>query len=74
MNSPVTSATYYGELSHRNIPFVSQLKTAVNYYRFLFCVSDKDKKKMIPKVSGKWFCVKPLGYLMHLRDKMITKA
>lgn len=66
MNSPVAAATTYQELNSYNIPFQEKIKTAINYWRFRACVP---KGKQVPKLPWYWFWCKPIGYLMHLRDK-----
>ena len=66
MNSPIASATHYQELNSYNIPFKEKIKAAINYWRFRACVA---KGKSVPNLPWYWFWCKPIGYLMHLRDK-----
>ena len=66
MNSPVASVTTYQELNSYDIPFKEKVKAAINYWRFRACVP---KGKQVPRLPWCWFWCKPLGYLMHLRDK-----
>lgn len=68
MNSPIASTTYYAELLSYKIPFIQQVKAAINYWRFYFCLSHK--KIVIPLL---WTWCLPLGALMHLRDLQLTK-
>lgn len=66
MNSPVASVTTYQELNSYGIPLKEKVKAAINYWRFRSCVP---KGKQVPKLPWYWLWCKPLGYLMHLRDK-----
>jgi glycosyltransferase involved in cell wall biosynthesis len=66
MNSPVASATTYQELNSYNIPIKEKIKAAINYWRFRACVA---KDKRVPNLPWYWFWCKPIGYLMHIRDK-----
>ena len=66
MNSPIASATTYQELNSYDIPIKQKLKAAINYWRFRACVP---KGKQVPKLPWYWNWCRPLGYLMHLRDK-----
>ena len=66
MNSPVASVTTYQELNSYDVPFKEKVKAAINYWRFRACVP---KGKQVPKLPWYWFWCKPLGYLIHLRDK-----
>lgn len=66
MNSPMASVTTYQELNSYNIPFREKVKAAINYWRFRACVT---KGKSVPKSPWYWLWCKPLGYLMHMRDK-----
>lgn len=68
MNSPIASTTYYAELLSYKIPFIQQVKAAINYWRFYFCLPHK--KIVIPLL---WTWCLPLGALMHLRDLQLTK-
>lgn len=66
MNSPMASVTHYQELNSYNIPLKEKVKAAINYWRFRACVLNNKK---IPKLAWYWFWCKPLGYLMHTKDK-----
>ena len=66
MNSPVASVTTYQELNSYGIPLKEKAKAAINYWRFRACVP---KGKRVPRLPWYWFWCRPLGYLMHLRDK-----
>ena len=57
------------------IPFKDKLRNAINYWRFRFCLTIKNKAGVspnevdIPKISRRWYFLAPIGYLMHLKDK-----
>ena len=75
MNSPIGSMLTYSELVHYPIPFKDKLRNSINYWRFRFCLTTKNKAGVspnevdIPKISGRWYFLAPIGYLMHLKDK-----
>lgn len=75
MNSPIGSMLTYTELVHYPIPFKDKLRNAINYWRFRFCLTIKNKAGVspnevdIPKISRRWYFLAPIGYLMHLKDK-----
>lgn len=75
MNSPISSMLTYSELVHYPIPVKDKLRNAINYWRFRFCLTTKNKAGVspnevdIPKISGRWYFLAPIGYLMHLKDK-----
>ena len=64
MNSPVASMMTYAELNSYDIPFLSKVKAAINYWRFRFC-SDAAEK---PRLAWWWNWTAPFGYFMHLND------
>ena len=75
MNSPIGSMLTYSELVYYPIPFKDRLRNAVNYWRFRFCLTTKNRTGVsqnevdIPKISRRWYFLAPIGYLMHLNDK-----
>lgn len=75
MNSPIGSMLTYSELVHYPLPFSDKVRNAVNYWRFRFCLTTANRKKLsqkkldIPRISKKWFFFAPIGDLMHLKDK-----
>lgn len=75
MNSPIGSMLTYSELVYYPIPFKDKLRNAVNYWRFRFCLTTKNRTGVsqnevdIPKISRRWYFLAPIGYLMHLNDK-----
>lgn len=60
---------------HYPIPFKDKLRNAINYWRFRFCLTTKDKARVapnevdMPKISRRWYFLAPIGYFMHLKDK-----
>lgn len=70
MNSPMATVMCYAELMDANIPFIQKIKTAINYWRFRFCIKEG---KAFPKIGMMWNITAPVGYLMHLRDKKTIK-
>ena len=75
MNSPIGSMLTYSELVYYPIPFKDKLRNAINYWRFRFCLTTKNRTGVsqnevdIPKISRRWYFLAPIGYLMHLNDK-----
>ena len=69
INSPVASMMTYAETTQYDIPFIQKVKAAINYYRFKFCLSLKDKKPSDVSIHWIWTWTKPLGWLMHFKDK-----
>lgn len=66
MTSPIASMYTYAELNSYDIPFVSKVKAAINYWRFRFNLNDN---KRYPKLPCYWNWVMPVGYAMYLQDK-----
>lgn len=64
MNSPIASMMTYAELNSYDIPFVSKIKAAINYWRFRFCSNAAEK----PSLAWWWGWTAPIGYMMHLND------
>lgn len=70
MQSPTLTTICYGEmLINSCIPVVYRLKAAINYWRFWLC-----KRKLKVKISIKWFCLFPIGLIMHIRDLKYNKC
>ena len=72
MNSPVASMMTYAELNSYDIPFVSKVKAAINYWRFRCCLkhlneNDNDNENY-PRLKWWWNWVMPVGLVMHMRD------
>lgn len=70
MNSPIATVMCYAELMDANIPFIQRIKTAINYWRFRFCIK---RGKAFPKIGMVWNITALVGYLMHLKDKKTIK-
>ena len=71
MKSPIAATTYYAELNSCNIPYIHRMKAAINYYRFHLCLSNSSED--VKQIKWYWMWTKPLGWLMHVNDKRITK-
>lgn len=69
MNSPIASMMTYVELNRCNIPFVSKIKAAINYWRFRFC----SKKAEKPQLDWRYYWTMPVGFLMYKRDQRTVK-
>lgn len=65
MTSPIASMMTYAELNGYDIPLVSKLKAAINYWRFRFCSDAKEK----PALKWWYHWTMPIGWGMHLRDR-----
>lgn len=71
MKSPLASMMTYAEMAYnKDVPIIARLKAAINYWRFRLC-SDSKKK---PKLSWWYHCTMPLGYLIHLLDKLKVES
>ncbi len=67
MNSPVASMMTYAEMTkYPSVPLMQKIRSAINYWRFRFCATDK--KAPMPQLAAKWFWTKPIGWLMHKKD------
>ena len=67
MTSPIAAMMTYAELNGYDIPFVSKVKAAINYWRFRFCFK-KNGKGRYPKLRWWWNWVMPVGFAMYRRD------
>lgn len=65
MKSPLASTLFYSELNKAQIPFISKVKAAINYYRFKCCISNQIQGISLSKF---WIWTLPFGYIMHLMD------
>lgn len=70
MNSPVAACTTYGEMLEYPIPYKQKIKAAINYWRFRCCITSAGLP--VPHVKASWWIFRPLGYLMHLKDRQMT--
>lgn len=81
MNNPVASMILYAEMiGYKELPIFARAKAAINYWRFRFCYNKTDNKtildtlwNMIPSISCLWTIVKPIGYILHINDKRLTR-
>ena len=67
MTSPIAAMMMYAVLNGYDIPFVSKVKAAINYWRFRFCFK-KNGKGRYPKLRWWWNWVMPVGFAMYRRD------
>lgn len=75
MQSPVASMMTYKELALRKIPFIYKLRNAINYWRFRYCYSPENSSvpsSDLPKLKRWMNIVRPLGWMLHLKDKRIV--
>jgi glycosyltransferase involved in cell wall biosynthesis len=77
MTSPIASMMTYAELNSYEIPFVSKVKTAINYWRFRLCAHNMKGTQIsqipqindnYPKLKWWWNWTMPIGWAMHVKD------
>ena len=72
MTSPIASMMTYAELNSYDIPFMSKVKAAINYWRFRCCVAPSQPPPVweasVPKLKWWWNWVMPVGKFMHILD------
>ncbi|MBF1431166.1 MAG: glycosyltransferase family 2 protein [Prevotella melaninogenica] len=66
MNSPVASTMTYAEMLDYNISLKWKIRSAINYWRFKYCITNKSLKA--PKVKWYWKVFQIIGLIMHLKD------
>lgn len=66
MNSPIASTMTYAEMLDYNISLKWKIRSAINYWRFKYCISNKALKA--PDVKWYWRQFQIIGLLMHLKD------
>ena len=66
MNSPITSTMTYAEMLDYNISLRWKIRSAINYWRFRYCIKNKALK--VPDVKWYWRLFQIIGLLMHLKD------
>ena len=66
MNSPIASTMTYAEMLDYNISLRWKIRSAINYWRFKYCISNKALKA--PDVKWYWRLFQIIGLLMHLKD------
>ena len=72
MTSPIASMMTYAELNSYQIPFVSKVKAAINYWRFRCCAQhlneNDNENENYPRLKWWWNWVMPVGAIMHILD------
>ena len=66
MNSPIASSMTYAEMLDYNISLKWKIRSAINYWRFKYCITNKSLKA--PTVKWYWRLFQLVGLLMHLKD------
>lgn len=66
MNSPIASTMTYAEMLDYNISLKWKIRSAINYWRFKYCIKDKALK--VPEVKWYWNVFQLIGLLMHMKD------
>ena len=66
MNSPIASTLTYAEMLDYNISLKWKIRSAINYWRFKYCITNKSLKA--PAVKWYWKAFQIIGLIMHLRD------
>lgn len=65
MRSPSASMLTYAELTECPVPFLVKVKAAINFWRFWHC---RTATSVVPRVALRWHWLRPLGWMMHVRD------
>ena len=66
MNSPIASTMTYAEMLDYNISLKWKIRSAINYWRFKYCIKNKSLKA--PTVKWYWRLFQLVGLLIHLKD------
>lgn len=66
MNSPIASSMTYAEMLDYDISLKWKIRSAINYWRFRYCIKNKALKA--PDVKWYWKLFQIIGLLMHLKD------
>ena len=66
MNSPIASTMTYAEMLDYDISLKWKIRSAINYWRFKYCITNKSLKA--PKVKWYWKAFQIIGLIMHLKD------
>ena len=66
MNSPIASTMTYAEMLDYDISLKWKIRSAINYWRFRYCIKNKALKA--PKVKWYWKTFQIIGLIMHLKD------
>lgn len=65
MHNPSASMLTYAELTECPVPFLVKVKAAINFWRFWHC---RTATSVVPRVALRWHWLRPLGWMMHVRD------
>lgn len=65
MRNPSASMLTYAELTECPVPFLVKVKAAINFWRFWHC---RTATSVVPRVALRWLWLRPLGWMMHVRD------
>ena len=65
MRNPSASMLTYAELAECPVPFLVKVKAAINFWRFWHC---RTATSVVPRVALRWHWLRPLGWMMHVRD------
>lgn len=65
MCNPSASMLTYAELTECPVPFLVKVKAAINFWRFWHC---RTATSVVPRVALRWHWLRPLGWMMHVRD------
>lgn len=65
MRNPSASMLTYAELTECPVPFLVKVKAAINFWRFWHC---RTATSVVPHVALRWHWLRPLGWMMHVRD------
>ena len=68
MESPRASSTHYAELYGYDIPFLSKIKAAANFWRFAYCEKGGSFSEYMKQIGLSTLPIMPLGYVLHLKD------
>ena len=65
MRNPSASMLTYAELTECPVPFLVKVKAAINFWRFWHC---RTATSVVPRVALRWHWLRPLGWMMHVRE------
>lgn len=65
MRNPSASMLTYAELTECPVPFLVKVKAAINFWRFWHC---RTATSVVSRVALRWHWLRPLGWMMHVRD------
>lgn len=65
MRNPSASMLTYAELTECPVPFLVKVKAAINFWRFWHC---RTATSVVPRVALRWHWLRPMGWMMHVRD------